>query len=89
MSNCCGGFGWGHLGGGMGILGLLLSLLVVAGLSLALGLGIFWAARTLRRRHAGAAPDAEMVPLELARRRLARGEITLEEFEAIREHLEG
>ena len=88
MGHCCGGFGWGHLGGGMGILGLLLSLLIVAGLSLALGLGILWAVRTLRRRPVGAAPDVGMDPLEIARRRLARGEITLEEFEVIREHLQ-
>jgi uncharacterized membrane protein len=49
-----------------------------------LGLGIAWLVRQMDRRSAApGGPD----PLEIARRRLAAGEITLAEFEEIRDRL--
>lgn len=58
--------------------------------------GVFWLAvivllaylaSTVFGRGAGDAPDAAEPPLDIARRRLAAGEITHEEFERIREAL--
>ena len=87
MGGCWGWGSWGHWGSGWGLIGPILNLVFAVGLVALVVIGIVWAVRTLRRRPVGAALDAEMDPLEIARRRLARGEITLEEFEVIREHL--
>ena len=77
------GPGWGSWGI-LGILGLVLNLLLFLGLLTLLGLGIAWLVRQVGRRSvAPAGPD----PLEIARRRLAAGEITLAEFEEIRDRL--
>ncbi len=83
-----GGWGvWGPGWGGwdiLGILGLVLNLLLFLGLLALLGLGIAWLVRQVDRRPAApGGPD----PLEIARRRLAAGEITLAEFEEIRDRL--
>jgi len=79
--------GWGAWGPGWsawGILGLVLNLLLFLGLLALLGLGIAWLVRQVGRwLVAPAGPD----PLEIARRRLAAGEITLAEFEEIRNRL--
>ena len=86
MGWCCGGLGWGGwgAGGGLGTIGLVLNLIFFVGLLIVLGLGIAWLARQMGRRAAGpGGPD----PLEIARRRLAAGEITLAEFEEIRDRL--
>jgi len=88
MGWCCGGWGgWGAWGPGWsawGILGLVLNLLLFLGLLALLGLGIAWLVRQVGRRPAApGGPD----PLEIARRRLAAGEITLAEFEEIRDRL--
>jgi|YelNatPaOPRAMG01_1025707.scaffolds.fasta_scaffold58164_1 uncharacterized membrane protein len=88
MGWCCGGWGgWGAWGSGwgiLGILGLVLNLLLFLGLLALLGLGIAWLVRQMGRRPAApGGPD----PLEIARRRLAAGEITLAEFEEIRDRL--
>ncbi len=77
------GPGWGSWGI-LGILGLVLNLLLFLGLLTLLGLGIAWLVRQVGRRSvAPAGPD----PMEIARRRLAAGEITLAEFEEIRDRL--
>jgi uncharacterized membrane protein len=47
-----------------------------------LGLGTMWVVRQMR--HRSPAPAAGLKPLEIARRRLAAGEITVAEFEEIR-----
>jgi len=78
MGWCCGGWGgWGAWGSGwgiLGILGLVLNLHLFLGLLALLGLGIAWLVRQMGRRPAApGGPD----PLEIARRRLAAGEITL------------
>jgi len=73
------------MGMGGGWLGLLLNLALFAGALILLGLAAVWFARQFGRAPsmAGGGPD----PVEIARRRLAAGEITSPEFERIREQL--
>jgi len=87
MGICCGGLGWG----GMGAVGPLLSLVFFAGVVGVLGLGAVWAIRQIGRggMATNGAPRPVGEPLEIARRRLAAGEITTEEFEEIRDRLQG
>jgi putative membrane protein len=89
MGSCCGGLGWGGWGG-MGVIGPILSLVVFAGVLAVLGLGTVWVVRKLGQGGAtmtGSRPMDEA--LDIARRRLAAGEITAEEFEEIRDRLRG
>jgi len=88
MGSCC-GFGWGGLGwGGMGLVGPILSLVFFVGLLAMLGLGTVWVVRQFSRGKATAmSPHAGADPLEIARRRMAAGEITVAEFEDIRDRL--
>ena len=88
MGFCCNGFGWGGWGAwvGLGVLGLVLNVVFFVGLLAVLGLGAVWLVRQLSRRPV--ASDAEGDPLEIARRRLAAGEITVAEFEEIRDRLQ-
>jgi len=81
--------GWGQMGGwgGGGWLGALVGLTLLAGLLALLAVGAIWLARRTRARAATAGP-AQPQPLDLARRRLASGEITVAEFEGLRERLE-
>jgi len=51
-----------------------------------LGLGIVWMVRQLRNRPLP--PATGIDPLEIARRRLAAGEITIAEFAEIRDRLQ-
>jgi len=91
MGACCGGLGWGSMGwGGMGLIGPIVGLVAVLGVFGLLAIGAVWAARQLGRggkvvSSQGPSGDA----LEIARRRLAAGEITSEEFEEIRDRLLG
>lgn len=64
------------------ILGLVFFVSVVA----VLGLGTAWLVRQLGRRPAASKVGVD--PLEIARRRLAAGEITVAEFEEIRDRLQ-
>ncbi len=82
MGLCCHGFGWG---GWWGWGGLVLNLAFLVGLLGVLGLGGVWLMRQIGRPPAGPRAD----PLEIARRRLAAGEITVAEFEEIRDRLRG
>ncbi len=83
MGFCGNGFGWGAWGG-LGTIGLVLNLILFAALLIVLGLGTAWLVRQVVRKPAGlGGPD----PLEIARRRLAAGEITLADFEEIRDRL--
>jgi uncharacterized membrane protein len=88
MGGCCGGFGWGGWGawGGLGTIGLILNLVVFVGVLAVLGLGTFWLIRQIGRR--SAASQAGTEPLEIAQQRLAAGEITVAEFEEIRDRLQ-
>lgn len=83
MGWCWNGFGWGSWGS-MGSVGLILNLVFFVGVLALLGLGTAWLVRQLRQ------PTASRTggdPLEIARRRLAAGEITITEFEEIRDQL--
>jgi len=87
MGGLCGGWGWGGWGawGGLGIIGLIVNLAFFVGLLSVLGLGTTWLVGQFRGQ-----PRASEVggdPLEIARRRLAVGEITVAEFEEIRDRL--
>ncbi len=86
MGFCCGGLGWGLGGwGGLGILGLILNVVLVIGLGILVVLGVRWVARQFAPR--GDAGPAQTDALEIARRRLAAGEIGVQEFEEIRKRL--
>ena len=85
MGFCRNGFSWGAWGG-LGIIGLIVKLVYFAGLPAVLGLGTVWLVRQLSRRPM--APTERVDPLEIARRRLAAGEISLTEFEEIRGRLQ-
>ena len=88
MGFCCRGFGWGGwMGWGGGWIGLLLNLALFAGVLILLGLAAAWIARQFRRTTA--TTDLASDPLEIARRRLAAGEITVAEFEDIQNRLRG
>ena len=87
MRFCCNGFGWGGWmpwGGTWG--GLVLNLVFFVGVLAVLGVGTVWLVRLLGRRPTGS--EAGVDPLEIARRRLAAGEITIAEFEEIRDRLQ-
>jgi uncharacterized membrane protein len=87
MGWCCNGLGWGSWAG-MGTIGMIVNaVFLIGGLAL-LGLVIAWLVRQVNRRPASAVPMASGDPLEIARRRLASGEITIAEFEEIRDRLQ-
>jgi uncharacterized membrane protein len=74
----------------MGIIGPILSLVFFGGVLGVLGLGAVWVIGQLgwgETATSSSGPGGE--PLEIARRRLAAGEITTEEFEEIRDRLRG
>lgn len=85
----CWNYGWGGWDGGgwgglVGIIGLLLNLLFFVGLLALVGGGIAWLVRQMGRPSAArGGPD----PQEIARRRLAAGEISVAEYEEIRNRL--
>jgi uncharacterized membrane protein len=86
MGFCHNLFGWGGwMGMGGGWIGLLLNVALFAGVLVLLGLAATWLARQFRR--ATPTGTAGSDPLEIARRRLAAGEITIPEFEEIRNRL--
>jgi len=86
MGFCCNGFGWGSwMGWGGGWVGLILNLVFFAGVLAVLGFGAAWLARQLRGRPLVVGGETD--PWEIVRQRLAAGEITIEEFEEIRDRL--
>jgi uncharacterized membrane protein len=88
MGFCCNGFGWGGWGawGSLGTVGLVLNVVFFVGVLAVLGLGTVWLVRQRGRRSVDSEVGED--PLEIARRRLAAGEITLAEFEEIRDRLQ-
>ena len=74
------------MGMGGGWIGLILNVALFTGALILVGLAAVWLARQFRRT----TPTAEVTvaPLEIARRRLAAGEITITEFEEIRDRLQ-
>ena len=86
MGSCQGLFGWGGWTGmGGGWIGLILNAVPFAGVLALLGLVGVWFARQFR--HTTPVSSSPSDPLEIARRRLAEGEITVPEFEEIRDRL--
>ena len=87
MGYGCNGIGWGGWGawGGPGIIGLIVNIVLWGAVLAALVAGIIWLARRLGHRSQVA--DGE-TPMNLIRQRLAAGEITVAEFEEIRDRLE-
>jgi uncharacterized membrane protein len=85
MGFCCNGFGWGAWGG-LGTVGLILNVVFFVGMLALLGLGTAWLVRQFGPRPVS--PQAGVDPLEIARRRLAAGEITVAEFEQISDRLQ-
>ncbi len=81
----------GLRGGGdmLGIVGPLLGLLFFLGLLALFVLGTIWLIRRTRTTSGVTAggPDLSGSPLDLAKRRLAAGEITRDEYHQIREEL--
>lgn len=79
--------GWGNMMGGFGVLAMIVGLLISVGILVLIGYGIAWLARQSAPPHA---PPLERKddPLDIARRRLAQGEITPEQFEEIRKRLQ-
>ena len=84
MGGCCSGFGW-VAWGGLGTIGLILNLVLFVGLLVMLGIGSVWLVRQVR--HRSSAPADRPAPLGIAQQRLAAGDITVEEFEEIRDRL--
>lgn len=90
-ANSLGWGGWGHMGGwgGLGLLGWLgpvFGVVLFVGLTGLLALGAVWLVRRTGQPVA-AVPQSGAEPLEIARRRLAGGEITPDEFEELRDRL--
>jgi uncharacterized membrane protein len=86
MGICHGLFGWGGWTGlGGSWLGLILNTVLFASVLTLLGLAGVWLIRQFRHAAPTGTPGTD--PLEIARRRLAAGEITIPEFEEIRDRL--
>ena len=96
MGFCWNGLGWGGWGtsGGLGIVGLILNLVFFVGVLAVLGLGATWLARQFSRQpvalqtEGSACAPQNGSALEIARRRLAAGELTIAEFEEMRDRLQ-
>ncbi len=88
-----GGYGSSHMwglgsgGGLLGVLGSLLGLLLLLGLLALFAAAVIWLISRTRTTAAGDGPSISVSPLDLARRRLAMGEITLDEYHRIRDEL--
>ena len=84
----CNGLGWGRaMGWGGGWLGMLVGLVVLGATVALIVAAVVWALR--RARGGTTSTDTAGLPLEIARRRLASGEISVEEYEQIRQALRG
>jgi len=73
-----------NMGWGAGLLGILYMLLPL----LLLGLIIYWAIRSAIPAGSGPQHQKSKAPVEIAEERYARGEISAEELQTIRENLE-
>jgi uncharacterized membrane protein len=84
-----GPFGFDRGFGYMGIGGLVIGAIVAFILLALLVLAIILVVRSLRHPHAAQPPQSPREdPLDIARRRLASGEITPDQFEEIRKRLQ-
>ena len=82
MMDCNGMMQGGMMGGMMTLWGLIGFVLLV-GLAAVVALGVIW----LMRRSGGVSPATE-TPLEVLKRRLAQGEVTPEQFNAMKRQLQ-
>jgi uncharacterized membrane protein len=73
---------------GGGWIGMILGVVLFAGVLALLVLAVVWFARQFRRTTPTTETSRDPNPLEIARRRLASGEITAPEFEEIRNRLQ-
>ncbi len=73
-----GGYGWM-------IFGMIFLFLIIGGI-IAL---VIWLAVRWGRQSSGASPSARQDPVDIAKERYARGEITREQFEQIKKDLTG
>lgn len=88
MGWCEGGFSRGGMMGGGRFMSPFLGFFVFAVVAVAVVLFVLWLVRRSRHATGGSFHTAAMTtPLQVAQRRLAAGEITVEEFERIRERL--
>jgi uncharacterized membrane protein len=78
-----GGMMQGGMMGGMMTLWSLIGFVLLAGLAAVVGLGVIWLVR--RSSSMSSSPEA---PLEILKRRLAQGEITVEQFSAMKRQLQ-
>ena len=85
MGRCWNAWGWSG-GGHMGFIGPIVGGLLVLGFLVLLAVLVIWLVRRPGQRSAVVEMSTE--PLEIARRRLAAGEITVEEYEVLREKLQ-
>jgi uncharacterized membrane protein len=81
-------FGWGNSGswGTLSVIGLILNVVIIAGVLALLVFGVRWIVRQFRPQ--SGAQGMETDALEIARRRLAAGEMNPTEFEEIRARLQ-
>ena len=91
MGPWCGGLGWAnwtHMGrwASLGIVGPFLGAAFIAAAAGFLALGAVWLGRRVSRPPVEDS-RRERVPLDVARQRLAAGEITAAEFEEIQDRL--
>ena len=88
MGFCCGGWGWSGWGG-MGMIGpTIIGLVLLAGVVAVLGLGAIWViGRASRGPEATDTRRRGEDPVDIARQRLAAGELTKEEFDKLRDQL--
>jgi len=77
----------GILGGGVMVLWGLLTFGLLIGLIAAVALGVIWMVRQVSGS-TGVRPQSTETPLEILQRRLAQGEITLEQFETMKYQLQ-
>jgi uncharacterized membrane protein len=72
--------------GNMGIVGPIFNLVFFVGVLAVLGLGTVWLIRQVGRRPADSSKGTD--PLDIARQRLAAGEISVNEFDEIQGRLQ-
>jgi uncharacterized membrane protein len=85
MGWCWNDLGWGSWSH-MGIVSPIFNLVFFVGVLAVLGLGTLWLIRQLGRRSADSPKGT--VPLDIARQRLAAGEISVTEFDEIQGRLQ-
>ncbi len=85
----CPGCGMGGFGGNLGFLGMLPGLLMSGEFLILIIFGIIWLTRQVRSARVSTGIHTDQInPMKIAQRRLAAGEITMDEYEEIRRKIE-